>query len=413
MRNKVACSDLEVGMYVVDLDRPWILAPFEPPFDIQGFTLRQVDEINKVQDLCRYVYIDPTLGRGAQRYLTDGQHLKDIASVFASLSSTSLPSKQYNDRTTLQEEVPYARQILVDTNELYLKIVNNLGHSTKAIEEDVKNVVSGLVESVIRNPEALSWLVGLKQKDTNTYIHAISVAVLALTLGRYLGLPKDRLNILGTATLLQDIGKMALPDDLLTKTERLALDDWDTLQEHVGHSVDMLENSKHYNIEIIHTVRLHHERYDGSGYPQKLSGNQIPLLSTISGIVDCYQAGTSPRPYREAKTSFEVLMELYSERDGAFPVGIIEQFIQCVGIFAIGSFVKLNTKEIGVVVRRNQVQQLKPKVMILIDRDGQQVENSETIDLAAQYLEQNQQPRLIAAVVDPKSYDLDPAEFFA
>lgn len=413
MRNKLACSDLEVGMYVVDLDRPWVQAPFEPPFDIQGFTIRQESEIDKVQRLCRYVYIDPNLGKGTKKYLTDGQKLKDITRVFASLPSSSLPSETYKDRTTLQEEIPQARQILVDTDKLYHKITNNLGRNQETSETEVRNVVSGLVESVIRNPEALSWLVGLKRKDSSTYVQAISVAVLGLTVGRYLGLPKERLNVLGTATLLQDVGKIALSEEVLNKADRLTADERDTIQEHVTHSVEMLENSRKFNIEIVHTVRLHHERFDGSGYPQGLSRNQIPLLSTLSGIVDCYQAGTSPRPYREAKTSFEVMMELYGERNTAFPEGVIEQFIQCVGIFPIGSFVKLNTTEIGVVVRRNQIQQLKPKVMILIDRNGRRVKNPETIDLAAQYLEPGDPPRLIAAVVDPTSYDLNPAEFFA
>lgn len=413
MRNKVDCSDLEVGMYVVDLDRPWNLAPFEPPFDIQGFTIRYESEISKVQSLCRYVYIDPELGKGAKQYLSDGSKLKDITRVFSSLPSKSLPPQVYKDQTTLQEEVPQARQILMDTDELYQKITKNLGQGQYTSEDEVKNVVSGLVESVIRNPEALSWLTGLKQKDNRTYVHAISVAVLALTMGRFLGFPKERLYVLGTATLLQDIGKIALSGELLNKKRRLTPDEFDTLKEHVNHSVEMLENSRKFNIDIIHTVRLHHERYDGTGYPDGLHGNQIPLLSTISGIVDCYQAGTSPRPYREPKTSFQVLMELYRERNAAFSEGVIEQFIQCVGIFPIGSFIKLNTGEIGVVVRRNQIQQLKPKVMILIAQDGRRVENPETIDLAAQYLDPDEPPRVIASVVDPTAYDLDPAEFFA
>ena len=398
-------------MYVVDLDRPWVQAPFRPPFEIQGFTILEED-VNKIRNLCRYVYIDPNLGKDAKHYLNDDQQLKQITEVFASLPATSRPPQVYKDLTTPEQEMPAARQILNDTNELCIKISNDLGHDRQANSEDTKNVVTGLVESVIRNPEALSWLLGLKRKDASTYVHAISVAVLALTVGRYLGFPKDRLHVLGTATLLQDIGKMALPSDLLYKTGRLTPEERDDLKEHVAESVEMLENSRNFNVEIIHIVRLHHERFDGSGYPQGLTGNEIPLMSTISGIVDCYQAGISPRSYREAKTSFQVLMELYEERDAAFPGGVVEQFIQCVGIFPIGSFVKLNTREIGVVVRRNRLQQLKPTVMILIDGNGIRIENPETIDLSAQYLEPGQPSRLVSGVVDPAAYKLDPGEFF-
>ena len=205
---------------------------------------------------------------------------------------------------------------------------------------------------------------------------------------------------------------MSLPEELLHKFERLTLDEREQLKDHVSASVEMLEKAKGFPPEIVNIVRMHHERTDGSGYPQGLNGSEISLLATISGIVDCYQAGTSVRPYRKAKTSFQILMELYNERDSAFPGGLVEQFIQCIGIFPIGSFVQLSTKEVGIVVQRNQVQQLKPKIMILVNTEGERIEDPETIDLAAQYLQPDESPRLITSIVDPKAYALDPAEFF-
>ena len=416
MKRKVACRDLEVGMYVAELDRPWVQAPFAPPFELQGFTIQDDEELETIQKVCRYVRIDPELGKGAQRYLADGlefKNIKDITEVFVSLPATSLPKEVYKEQTSFESEIPTANQILSDTGQVYTKIIHDLEKEREINVEEVKNAVSGLVESVVRNPEALSWLVGLKRRDETTYMHAISVAVLALTVGRFLGLSVDRLQALGTATLLQDIGKMSLPEELLNKFERLTLDEREQLKDHVPASVEMLENAKGFPPEIVNIVRMHHERNDGSGYPQGLNGSEIPLLATISGIVDCYQAGTSVRPYRRAKTSFQILMELYNERDSAFPGGLVEQFIQCIGIFPIGSFVQLNTKEVGVVVQRNQVQQLKPKIMILVDTEGARIDDPETIDLAAQYLQPDESPRLITSIVDPKTYALDPAEFFA
>lgn len=400
-------------MFVAELDRPWVQTPFAPPFEFQGFTIRQDDEVEKIQRVCRYVRIDPDRGKGAKRYLADGFDLKDITEVFVSLPATSVPNEVYKEKTSFEQEIPTASQILEDTGQVYKRIINDLEREREIDAEDVKNAVSGLVESVIRNPEALSWLVGLRQRDSATYVHAISVAVLALTIGRFLGLSLDHLQALGTATLLQDVGKMSLPDDVLHKLDRLDLAERELLKEHVKASVQMLEKAGGFASEVIQTVSMHHERFDGSGYPQGLFGDDIPLLATISGIVDCYQAGISPRPYRKPKTSFEVLMELYGERDGAFPGGLVEQFIQCIGIFPIGSFVRLNTKEVGIVVRRNRVQQLKPKIMILIDSKGQRISEPETVDLSAQYLEPGQSPRLISNIVDPKKFNLDPSEFFA
>ncbi len=412
MKRKVASPDLGVGMYVVELDRPWIEAPFESPFQIEGFTVRTDEELEKVQSICRYVYIDPDLGTPAKRHLVDGDQHADASKVVTSMPSESWSAEVYKDQVTLQEEVPAAQAVLDDTESLYEKIISDLGADSQSDAPAVRKVVTGLVGSVVRNPEALSWLVSLKQKDEGMYVHAISTAVLALTVGRFLGLPKDRLQVLGTSALLQDIGKTAVPTEILNKESSLTEDERQSIQEHVDASVDMLEKSRNFDIEVIHTVRLHHERFDGSGYPQKLSKGQIPLLASLCGIADCYQAGISARPYRDAKTSFQVLMELYAERDIAFPAGIIEQFIQCVGIFPIGGFVKLNTMEIGIIVRRNQIQQLKPQVMILIDANGNRIEDPQTVDLTTQYLGSGQMSRLVSTVVDPAHYNLDPSEFF-
>lgn len=399
-------------MYVAELDRPWVQAPFEPPFEIQGFTIRDEEELETIQRVCRYVRIDPELGKGAERYLADGLHLKDFTEVFVSLPATSMPPEVYEEQTSFEHEIPTANQILTDTGQVYIKIIHDLEKDQDIDAEEVKIAVNGLVESVVRNPEALSWLVGLKRRDETTYMHAISVAVLALTVGRFLGLSVDHLHALGTATLLQDIGKMSLSEELLNKFDRLTSAERETLKDHVTASVNMLENAKGFPPEVVSIVGMHHERTDGSGYPQGLHGDDISLLATISGIVDCYQAGTSARPYRGAKTSFQILMELYDERDNAFPGGLVEQFIQCIGIFPIGSFVELNTREIGIVVQRNQVQQLKPKIMLLVDPEGERIDDPETIDLSAQYLESGQSARLVTSIVDPKAHDLNPTEFF-
>ncbi len=372
MKRKVASPDLGVGMYVVELDRPWIEAPFESPFQIEGFTVRTDEELEKVQSICRYVYIDPDLGTPAKRHLVDGDQHADASKVVTSMPSESWSAEVYKDQVTLQEEVPAAQAVLDDTESLYEKIISDLGADSQSDAPAVRKVVTGLVGSVVRNPEALSWLVSLKQKDEGMYVHAISTAVLALTVGRFLGLPKDRLQVLGTSALLQDIGKTAVPTEILNKESSLTEDERQSIQEHVDASVDMLEKSRNFG----------------------------------------YQARISARPYSEVKTKFQALMYLYAERDIAFPAGIIEQFIQCVGIFPIGGFVKLNTMEIGIIVRRNQIQQLKPQVMILIDANGNRIEDPQTVDLTTQYLGSGQMSRLVSTVVDPAHYNLDPSEFF-
>ncbi len=412
MKNKVSINDLKLGMYIVELDRPWESVPFESPFDLQGFTITAVDEILRLQELCRYVYIDPELGVGAARYLSEEHNLTELGGL-VNKTADALPLQDfYPEQVTVEEELNQAQEILEDSRVVYDKVIQDIQAGNVTDTKAVKKVVNSLVESVLRNAAATAWLVRLKQRDETSYSHAISVCVMALTLGRFLGLPKNDLETLGVAALLQDLGKVKLPQELLSKAAKLTRKEREALKTHVEISVLLINSMEDVSNKVTNIVALHHERFDGSGYPRKFSRSQIDTLAAIAGLVDSYEAMTAERPYRKAKTSFQALMELYEERDKTFPGGLVEQFIQCIGIFPVGSFVELNTGEIGVVVSRNRVQQLKPRVMVLTEPSGEKMSQPQAIDLAAQYLVPAKTPRTITKIVEPEQYDLDPSQFF-
>ena len=406
MRRKISVKDLEVDMYITDLDRPWVQAPFEPPFEYQGFKVANEDELEKVNKLCQYVYIDPEFGKEARNYLADSYGLKDITQVFVSLSSSSAPAV-YKGEVPLVQEIPMARKVLDRANDMYLRVVSDIKQGKKIDEPELHSVINALVNSVNRNPGALTWLIGQQKKNPLAYVSPISITALALTLGRSMRLPREHMEALGTATLLQDIGMLAIPGEIINKKEPLTADETKVLKGHVDASLKMLKQTGNFSTEVTQVVHKHHERRDGSGYPQGISGDEVGTLSSISGIVDSYQSGTSERPYRKAKTSFQILMELYGDRDNTFESGVVEHFIQCIGIFPIGSFVELNTREIGVVVNRHSTQQLKPTVQIVINPAGERIKKPETVDLANQRSEQGQPTRLVTKVVDPAEKKLD------
>ncbi len=412
MKNKVSINDLKLGMYVVELDRPWESVPFEEPFDLQGFTITTVDVIVRLKELCRYVYIDPELGVGAARYLSEEHNLTDLDGLVKK-TADSIPLQDfYPEQATVEEELNQAQQILQDSRVVYDRVVQDIQAGNITDMKAMKKVVSSLVESVLRNPAATAWLVRLKHRDKTSYSHAISVCVMALALGRFLGLPKKDLETLGIAALMQDLGKVKLPSELLSKVDRLTVNEREVLKKHVDISVLLVNSMEDVSKSVVNIVASHHERFDGSGYPRKFSRSQIDTLAAIAGLVDSYEAMTAERPYRKAKTSFQALMELYEERDKTFPGGLVEQFIQCIGIFPVGSFVELNSGEIGVVVSRNRVQQLKPRVMILIDHTGKKMSQPQAIDLAAQFQLPDTMPCIITKIVEPEKYDLDPSQFF-
>ncbi len=410
-KRKVAIGDVKRGMYVVELDRPWDEVPFEAPFQIQGFTIRTASDLERVSKFCDFVYIDPDVGVSADNYL-DKEEPDTSREVYERLfgEAPDLSEPVYEDRLTVEEEIALSREIVEDTRQVYEGVLQDLKAGKTIDTKEVKKTVGSLVESVIRNPDAAALLIRLKQKDSYTYSQAMAVCVTGLAMGRHVGLPERELNTLGTSLLLQDVGKIQLPQSLLMKTEKLSPRERHLLQLHVDASVTMLRAKSELDSEAIEIIRSHHERYDGSGYPEGISGADIPLAASVAGVVDTYVAMTSERPYRESKTPFEVLMSLYNERDKLFPAAVVETFIRCIGIFPVGSFVQLDSGEVGIVVSRNNFAQLKPRIMLILDSAGSRLKQTRSLDLARQ--NKGDQQYKIRGVVDPSDYNLNTDEFF-
>ncbi|MCG6873172.1 MAG: HD-GYP domain-containing protein [Gammaproteobacteria bacterium] len=411
MRKRVAVQHLQLGMFVVELDRPWVELPFEMPFQLQGFRLRLMEELEKVQKYCKFVYIDPRLGKDADRYLPEPENAPLLsADALPGISPANQLDPVYQDTTSFEEELPVAQEVLDDSRRVYAKVMDAAQAGRGIDGAALREVVRSMVNTVVRNPDAINWLGLLKHRDNYSYDHSIAACVLALTFGRHLGLPRKQLRILGTAVLLQDIGKLRIPEDLLTKPTPLTAAERLVIQRHVGYSIEIIKGGNISN-EAKEVIFCHHERFDGTGYPRGLLGDDIGFLSLISGIVDSYDAMTSVRPYRPAFTSFEALSYLYDLRYMLFPGALVEHFIHCVGIFPIGTFVQLNTGHVGIVVARNRIRQLKPRVMIVVDAEGGRLEQPDTLDLAEQEGDESR-PWRIAQVVDPDDFGLDRRQFF-
>ena len=411
---KVSVVHLERGMYVAKLDRPWTETGFREPFVLQGFTIESDKDLQIVKSACRFVYIDPSRGRDTKFHIDD---VKDSSlwsdTTAENLLSADLPPPAYEDRIKAEDEQKVAREIKQDTGKVFTTLLKRTEAGRSINIEIVRKTVTKLVESVIRNPDALIWLTKMKHGDSYSYTHSMTICVLALAVGRHLGIPQSQLNVLGTAALLQDVGKTRLPALMVKKPSKYTEQEYELSKMHVGASVGLLRDKTGASEAVLDIVAEHHERFDGSGYPRGLRGNTIGMLSTISGMVDTYAAMTSLRPYRTTMTSFESLMRMYDMRNKQFPAAIVEHFIQCIGIFSIGSFVQLDTHEVGIIVARNRIKQLTPRVMIVLDSEGNRAKNLITIDLAKQQLEEGRELRQIVKVVNPEDYNLDPAEFFA
>lgn len=154
-------------------------------------------------------------------------------------------------------------------------------------------------------------------------------------------------------------------------------------------------------------VQYHHERHDGSGYPQKLSGPQIPLLARIAGIVDTYDAVTSPRPWADAKSSTEAVSLLYEQRDKAFHGQLVEQFIQAIGVYPTGTLVQLSNRDVGVVIAQNPSRRLRPQVMVVMDGHHQPLARPHVVDLLEVHQDEAGRKLAISGGLQPAAAPVD------
>ncbi|HEU5339186.1 MAG TPA: HD-GYP domain-containing protein [Sulfuricaulis sp.] len=416
-KKKINVQDIKVGMYVRELDRPWR----ETPFLFQGFEIRDEDEIRELRRYCQYVLIDTpepnqkTLPRtSAEKVITEKQLQRKQAErdILIKVSTQPLLKPTYRDKNTLEQEMGFAREVHRVARDLVYTLLEDVRLGKNINSLGAKKVVGEMVESVIRNPDALTTFAQLKKKDEYTAQHSMRVCILALSFGRHLGFDYNELNLLGIGALLHDIGKMKVPSEILNKPGALNEYEYAQMKSHVPHGVAILEKTPGIPRPAIEVARCHHERYAGSGYIGGLKGDQIGLFGMIGGIVDCYDAISSDRAYHTGMSTHAALKKMYEWRHRDFHPGLVEQFIQCMGIYPIGSVVELNTGEIGVVVTMNRVRRLKPRVSLVLQPDFNPVQCSTTVDLK-DYKTRDGRPCEIDRVLEPGIYGINPVNYLS
>jgi HD-GYP domain-containing protein (c-di-GMP phosphodiesterase class II) len=371
MKKKIDVSALVPGMYLSELDRPWR----ETPFPFQGFEVANHEEIEWVKKNCSYVYIDVELGddvksrssaavnesAGRLRVKEQGRGSIDI------LGNTRLVEHQ--DQVAFEEEIKTAREIDLKARDVISHMMKNarLGRTLDA--SGAKDVVAGLTNSVLRNPDALVCWTHLRDKDNYSALHCLRVSILALAFGRHLGFEEEQLNIIGIGGLMSDIGMSKIPGEILAKPKSLTAQEYQIVKNHVPYGLEIARNTKGIPAEALEVVENHHEWYNGSGYMKGLKGDTIGLYGLMGSIIDWYDAVTSERPYRRAIAPTQALTKMYEQRNRIFHPTLVENFIECMGIYPIGSVVEFDTQEVGVVLTTDRAQRLRPKVAVVLGSD--------------------------------------------
>ena len=396
---KIDVAHLATGMYVHRLDRDWL----ETPFPLEGFYIQSAEDIQALRKICDYVIID--LKRSNLNFIVNKYHENP--------PEIKLKVRDYFNTVTITEELPQAKLAHEHATTLASNIISDVRAGKKLNLEDVRSAVEPVVQSVLRNADAFFWISNLRKRDAYQYSHAINCSLLAVALGRHMGFAESVLMHLATGGLLLDVGKAELPQAVLDNPEPLGKTEMAMMRRHVAYSMQILESSGVHNLDVISMVGTHHERYDGSGYPEQLCRNQIPLFGRMAAIIDSYDAMTSNRPYRKIMSPHSALQEIYRQRDVLYQSEIVEQFMQCLSVYPTGSLVLLNSGEVAIVMAQNQARRLRPRVMVLTTPDKELLASFEEIDLFMHALGDGQNQHLeIVGTLESGAYGIDPTELY-
>lgn len=402
---KIPVEELRHGMFVAQLDRPWLGTPFL----VEGFLVTNDKEIRAFKKHCKHVFIDESRGSLDQQADVSDSASSEAVRRHASLKN-SFPGKalkDYEDTKQFSEEIRYAESVYKDFDQGVVKIFDRCRSDQPLELENIRGAVEGICESIVRNPDACMLLHRLSKRDDYSYNHAIGSSIWAAAMGRQIGLPEEDIKSLAFGSLLCDIGKLKVPSSILNKPE--ALSDWEfeIVRTHVEQGIELVSNCTGIDEAVLEMVTHHHERHDGHGYPNGLKGDEIPVFARIAGIIDCYDAMTSDRPYSSGLSPSEAIRILNHRRDIDFQASLVDEFIQAVGIYPCGTLVELSSGEIGIVAAEYRTRRLRPKILLVADREKKKLETHSYLDLMEVTEDDRGRPLEILRSLEPAAFDFD------
>lgn len=298
------------------------------------------------------------------------------------------------------------RRLYQEARELQGKFIRHLKAGEPIDITPLAAVAEEMVDTMFTHGDAMLCLARIRAKDAYLMEHSMNVAILLANFGRYLGLERNVLKELTLGGLLHDVGKIMTPDEVLNKPGKLTDEEFGVMRQHVVHSYDILSNTAGITPTMLEVAANHHERLDGTGYPQRLKGEQLSLYTRMSGIVDVYDAVTADRVYKQGMQPTQAFRVLLKGIDQHFDAELVTKFIKCMGVYPVGTLVQLSNQRLAVVMQRNEQQPLKPLVKVIYHATQRHYLEVQWLDLA-----RNGGQESIESTVDPKEFGINLANF--
>jgi putative nucleotidyltransferase with HDIG domain len=388
---KIDIAQLQPGMYLEDVfnDRGVFLLSANTLIS----SAAQVDRL-KAQGV-KNVHINFTKGQDVPSAAPSAVRPQPVAQV---------------SEVAYYQELPRAREIREMAHDTARTMLSS-ARSGRAFEMDTVRVSSEeVVNSILRNPDALVSLCQIKGYDEYTYVHSVNVCVLMTSLAHGLGYRGDKLKAASMGGLLHDVGKMRVPESILNKPGKYADWEFEAMKKHPLHGADIVKDMDVPELSRL-TILQHHERYNGQGYPYGLRGDKIDEVGVIAAVADVYDALTSDRVYRAAWTPQKAIATIFQGCDEEYSRHIAQQFTKHMGIYPVGSFVKLESGEMGVVTRVEAGKLLCPTVLVLFNRAGSRLAEAVEYDLSKKQHGPEGASFKIELSLNPKAYRIDVSKF--
>lgn len=385
---RIHVYELRIGMCVSRLEMP----EHESPFLFDRFDIKTQVDIQSIQAVCDYVFID-----------VDRQNEVDVALP----AETAAPQKQLGFARSFEQSARTYQQ----TGNLIKTVMEDIRFGNQLSVTAIKEAAAQCVDKVLENSDAMLLLTQLKHRDEYTAQHSLNVCILAILLGRELDFSIEELNSIGLCALLHDVGKMKVPVEILNKPGKLEDDELEIMHRHAEFGRDILMAACNIVHEAADVAYGHHENVAGTGYPRGVDKTELSIFTKIVGVVDAYDAITSDRIYQKGRTHLMALDILVKGMHTEFEANLVIQFINCIGFYPQGNVVELSSGEIGIVAEQNRSDRLKPKILLILDENKNNT-NERILDLATDVSDINGTPYEIKKVVRPQDYNIDLMKLF-
>ena len=379
MLKRITIQDLRLGMYIQELCGSWM----EHPFWRARFLLTQQNDLKTLlASGIQEVWIDTGKGLDLEQGATARTDEEVDQETEYLLREADKPLSTAT--TSMADEVRHAMQ-LCNTAKQSVVDMFSTARMGKAIEVgQALNLVEDIANSASRHPHALISLARLKNVDEYTYMHSVAVCGLMIALARQLNMSEEQVREAGLAGLLHDIGKIAISNQILNKPGKLTDTEFAVMKTHPERGLRILHKSDSVSPAVLDVCLHHHEKIDGTGYPHGLRGDGISILARMGAVSDVYDAITSDRPYKKGWLPAEAIRKMAEWSKGHFDDTVFQAFVKTVGIYPIGSLVRLTSGRLGVVIEQNPDSLLMPRVKVFFSTKSRVQIAPEVVDLARQ-----------------------------